>query len=52
VIAAASGAGVAGAAFSIGVSLPSRIARIAATASPRGTIVCPVISSHITIASE
>jgi hypothetical protein len=51
-IAFASDGGVHGAAFSSGTSRPSRIARIASTASPRGTIVLPASSSHITIASE
>ena len=38
-----------GATFSIGSSLPSRIARIAATASPRGTMYLPASSSHSTM---
>ena len=52
VIAFASGGGVCGATVEIGATLPSRIARIASIASPRATIVLPLSSSHITIASE
>ena len=52
VIAFASAGGVFGAAWRIEGSLPSRIARIASTASPRPTIVLPASSSHSTMPRE
>ncbi len=52
VSALASGGGVVGAISEIEGRLPSRIWRIASTASPRPTIVRPASSSHSTMPSE